>query len=535
MEVIKQLANAAFGLTSNFVGVIIICAGVVIFTGVWISYCSSVVYQLRNHVNAITLRKLEKLFRDNGDINRLIEILVRPRNDVSMVFYVCCRAEIPHDKISEHLNYKSFKYINKKIKPRAYGLFFLLSCVVFTVATLAFALNFNAIDWNNPFSEISLFSLLLLQIITASVIFFTTQYRVNACWQEFINLFASMQRHAHDYWAKHGSEYLAFSKHLIDAIQASKTINTRVESLISRCVKTGTYMRQPAASSPNQNPVPTYQSNEKMNFNNAPPPLPKYQPMYSSNSISENDKMMDRMMNLMQQSMQHNQYMNQQMQQAQMMQYNQMLQPGLQQHTMQNQIMMQNAQIQNMINQRFAVAATSATAEPPQNRPPMPDYEYDSRRLPLSMQRSPMVQSSDETTNKEEINNEISNNINAQEITPAPSAENVDLGKLEPFNTDPIVLPDIPPAIVEVPETPPPAQKKNPGKEVSLKPFETLNKEFKNKNPKLYVDKRFQAPVVFLRPNRESTRIEERLESIFHAKIIKYLPGEWEQLRPSSE
>ena len=510
-ETIKSLANSAFILTTDIVSVIVVSACLIVFTGIWISYCSSVVYQLKHHVNAVTLRKLEKFFRDNGDTNKLVEILVRPKNDVAMVFYVCCRADIPHDKISEHLNYKSFKYINKKIKPRAYGLFFLLSCVTFIIASLAFGFNINAIDWSSPLPQLIIAAVFFIQIITVSVIFFMTQYRVNACWQEFINLFMSMQKYAHEFWMRHEAHYPVFSKLLIDAIQSTKRVNSRVENLISRCVKTGTYMRKINNT--------TFTAKEEKSNVNVTTPMPKYQTLGPIGPISDSDKMMDRMMNLMQQSMQHNQFMNQQMQQAQMMQYNQMLQPGLQQHTMQNQIMMQNAQVQNLINQRFAVAATASVSEPPAHRPPMPSYEYDPKRLPLSMQRSHAA--AHEHTEPQDAN----------EIK-ATGTEELSLGKLEPFDAAPVIT-DVPQAeaAAQVPAMPP----KNPGKEISQKPFELLNKEFKNKHKELYVDKRFQAPVVFLRPDRDATRIEERLESIFHAKVIKYLPGEWEQIRPSSE
>jgi len=236
---------------------------------------------------------------------------------------------------------------------------------------------------------------------------------------------------------------------------------------------------------------------------------------------SDTDKMMDRMMNIMQQSMQHNQFMNQQMQQSQMMQYGQMLQPGLQQHTIQNQIMLQNAQIQNMINQRFAIAAT---AQPPPPRPPMPPY--DSKAQTLSMYRSPMIKLPTALDKPEEEKE-------TETIMPTDSG----LGKLEPFEATDALPAEIPMPSEPTPPPPPPpppAEKpKLPGKEISQKPFETLNKQFKARHPEIYVDKRFQAPVVFLRPERDSSKLELRLESIFNAKVVKYLPGEWEALRPT--
>ena len=59
-------------------------------------------------------------------------------------------------------------------------------------------------------------------------------------------------------------------------------------------------------------------------------------------------------------------------------------------------------------------------------------------------------------------------------------------------------------------------------REIHTKPFEILNAEFQKNNAELYVNQPVHAPMEFIVPNREQTKVEMRLESIFNAKVIKY-------------
>ena len=229
-----------------------------------------------------------------------------------------------------------------------------------------------------------------------------------------------------------------------------------------------------------------------------PMPMPGHDSQIAMQAAHSAQMMMAQMMGMMQQNAHHSQMLQQNMQQQQLMLYQQLMQPTLQkeqlnnQHQMVQNTIMQSMMMQNMVAMRNATPPPSHFAKPPM---PMPNMN----KMPISYEPG------------------------------KPMGMKIE-GDPEPIAKGPVTIEE-----EQAPET----TKANAnittptGKEISSKPFDTLNKHFKETHKDLYreQEKHQTGPVVFLEPKREPSKIENRLGEFFGIKVIKYEEGEWEELR----
>ena len=536
MSGVKEFIGKVFDNTMNWTNIAVVAMVLLGATIIWALYCYITVRRLEGHVNAVTLRRLEKLFREGGNVNDLIQVLNTKVNDIIMIFFVIARAGVPARHVADHLNYQAYKYINKKRKPKGYGTFMIASLVVCAIITLAYFINAETLDWDNLVFPIVGLAIFVLQFFAAATIYILTRRKIESYWQEFKNLFSSVNNYAEKFWQENEDDYHEFCKKVISLVKSNRQTTHTVEKLINKYALTSASVARPKS-------VPNAPASEGSIVTSKDAQTGEYVKDIKTMAESTNKQgmeMMNKMMDMMQENMRHYQMMTQNVTQSQMMQYNQLLQPGLQQHMMQNQIMMQNAQLQTMMNSRHMMMATLPVTQqsqygsaplPPTDMSPVSSEKIINSTAtqrdvmtitppkfdPSKYEESQMRKDEERRKEKTKLENEIKN------LTDQTKKQADELEKKMAEKA------------IAAAEGKPAALPKLAGKEVTYRPFASLNLDFKKKNPKLYASAKYQAPMVFLIPKREKSKIEQRLESFFNAKVIKYEGLEWEELRQAAE
>jgi hypothetical protein len=528
MDIFNEITEGVYKFITSFVGLVICIPVMVILTVLWIWYCMLVVKKLKFHVNAVTLRKTEKVVREGGSLSNLLDILTATENDIVMLFYILCRSGITHDKMHHYLNYKAYKHFNKKRRPMTHAIYLNICFGIFAITLIAFLLNLSGIDWSGSVLPVVSIFAFTLNFLVVCVVFIIANRQVSGYWQEFKNCFVYLQKNSENYFSQHNSDFAAFTVNIANAIEDAGLTDFRVEKLINRYIESGTFIKRSEVGIPPKARLPrdgaTVFSNRPLTAaEEAASPVPagangRPNTVYQSeNEMARMERMVGMMQHGMQYNMQQYTMLNAQLAQSQIAQYNQIVQPSLQQHMMQNQIMMQNAQMQNMVSHRNLMMAG---APPPRFRSPQevvieeggvrslptPPKSVNKPNISVTIER-PVEPKAEPEFTKEELLAEAREQLKQE-------AEIADAKEKEVKQQ-------------EIAARPP----KITGREVTYKPFKRLNERFRKDNPALYSDKAFSAPVVFLEPKREPDKIEDRLTRIFNAKVIKYLPDEWEELR----
>jgi hypothetical protein len=479
-----NVTDAVFGFLSTWYGSVLVLAPLIALAVVLIAYCFLATKHLKNHQNAVTLRQVEKHIRDGNNTNDLLETLKERRNDIAVLFYIIARTHMDIKSVSGYLSYKSYKKINKKKKPALYILISIISTIMFACAMVVYGVyygrHFNDIVWLEHIIPLASLTLFIAQFVVVVVFFFLTRRKIYMYWQEFKNLFGSIQSKSKTYWDDNKEDFQSFCKSVLDDIAPSEKSQHRVEGIIAKIIKKNSvygYTSPLTGTKTSVHPVEVVTQPVNVSINN---------PSEGGNQSTQ--AMLQHMISMMQQNMQH----------TQMMQYNQMMQPIMQQnaimlHNMQSQIAMQQNLLQRSVQ-------------------PVKD-------VPIVIK----------TTDVKPIAQPENGNGATEEKKPYTSTPTRPGGLGDKEKS-----PDTPKdkdKTKDIKDEGAPSTKLK-GKEISTTAFEKLNRYFKERNPQLYENlKPPTGPVVFLTPKREPSKIEQRLEKFFNAKVYKYTGEEWEKLR----
>ena len=211
-------------------------AFVIIFLWIIISFSKS--KGLVNHRNAVALRGLVNFLRsadhEQKQINELVDSVTKTPNDVSMLFYMYCRIHNSFGFIEHYLNYKAYKYINKKKKPWGFSFVVMLSVIV----TLAFSISYFVgigflLDMDMEMTDLLMsiaFPLALFLVWLMFRLLILMKYKMY--WVEFENKFRKVHVMCKPFFNSQEKYYEEFSDIILAKLSPHGGTKRRIERII---------------------------------------------------------------------------------------------------------------------------------------------------------------------------------------------------------------------------------------------------------------------------------------------------------------
>jgi len=213
----------------------------ILVVGLWIFVSLQKSRGLVSHRNAITLRGIVNFLRsadpNEKQIEELMEVITKVRNDVAMLFYMYCRIHGNFKFIDSYLTYKVYKRINRKQKPWGF------TTIVLT--TLLITLVFSVSYWNDGIMHIINGRLDVPDFLLAISIplglfifwfiarlFILMKYKMY--WVEFENKFKKVGELSRSFFAKQEQYYEEFSEIVLATLAPTGGIMRRIEKIIAR-------------------------------------------------------------------------------------------------------------------------------------------------------------------------------------------------------------------------------------------------------------------------------------------------------------